>query len=296
MSYSTTLGEQHDVTLRSGPVRYRDTGAGDVVVFVHGLLANGDLWREVVPRIVVAGYRCITPDWPLGAHELGMGPEADLSLPGLARIVEELLEQLDLNDVTLVANDTGGAIVQCLLARGTSRVRRVVLTPCDAFENFLPKILGHLYVAGRYPAGLWIAGQSLRSRFLQRLPIAFGFATLRPIDPAAMKSYTAPLRTNAAVRRDFSKLIRAVSSRHTLEAAGKLEDVSVDALIVWSSHDRLFPLDHGKRLAALLGAEPVTLVEDSAAFIPEDQPGALADAVLQFLGSTSTRRPASAPA
>jgi pimeloyl-ACP methyl ester carboxylesterase len=282
MSYSETLGKTHETKVASGRIRYRETGSGPPIVFVHGLLANGDLWRAVVPALADR-YRCITPDWPLGAHELGMEPDTDFTLPGLAMMVEQFLDALGLDDVTLVANDTGGAIVQCLLARKPERVAHVVLTPCDAFDNFLPPILRHLYVAGRFPAGLWLSGQTLRVRALQRLPIAFGRASLRPIDPEAMDSYITPLRKNGAVRRDFSRLIRAVSSRYTQAAAEQLENCDVDALVVWSRHDELFPIEHGVALANILNAGELVVIEDSAAFIPEDQPAQLAALVGDFI-------------
>src|SRR3954462_12864370 len=119
-----------------GPIRYRERGTGPTLLFLHGIVANGVLWRRVVPPLA-GEFRCITPDWPLGSHELGLRDDADMSLPGLARIVEEFLDVLELEDVTLVANDTGGAIAQWVAVHNPHRVARLVLTPCDAFDNFL---------------------------------------------------------------------------------------------------------------------------------------------------------------
>src|SRR4051812_6788402 len=218
MVLSTSLGTQREVRLPAGPIRYRERGDGPPIVFLHGIVANGALWRRVVPDLA-GEHRCITPDWPLGSHALGLRDDVDLSLPGLARIVEQFLDALGLEDVTLVANDTGGAIAQWVAVHDPARLGRLVITPCDAFENFLPPVLRHLQVVGRRPAGLWLAGQALRFPPLQRLPIAFGRLTVRPIDPDAMTAYTAPLRTNAAVRADFARLVRSISSRYTIEAA-----------------------------------------------------------------------------
>src|SRR3954453_3631883 len=91
---SEALGEARDLRLSSGTIRYRERGSGPAVVFVHGLLVNADLWRKVVPA-VAAGHRCIAPDWPLGSHEVAMRPDADLSPPGVARLIAEFLEALD---------------------------------------------------------------------------------------------------------------------------------------------------------------------------------------------------------
>src|SRR3954447_14869685 len=197
------------VETSAGPIRYRERGSGPTLLFLHGIVANGVLWRRVVPPLADE-FRCITPDWPLGSHELGLRDDADTTLPGLARLVAEVMDALDLDDVTLVANDTGGAIAQWVAVQDPPRLGRLVLTPCDAVDNFLPLVLRHLQVAGRRAPGLWLAGQALRYRLIQRMPIAFGHLTVRPIDREAMEAYTAPLRTNAAVRKDFARLVRGV--------------------------------------------------------------------------------------
>jgi pimeloyl-ACP methyl ester carboxylesterase len=276
------LGKPHEIELSVGPVRYRERGSGPTVVFLHGIVANSALWRRVVPQLADR-YRCITPDWPLGSHELGLRAGTDMSLPGLARIVEEFFEALDLIDVTLVANDTGGAVAQWVAVHDPERLGRLILTPCDAFENFLPLPLRHLQVAGRTSAGLRVVGQSLRFRFIQRLPIAFGLLTVRPIDPDAMAAYTTPLRTNAAVRADFARLVRAVSSRYTRDAARRLPAFGKPALVIWSLDDRIFPLRHGHRLAGLMPRAELAVIDDSGAFIPEDRPVELARRIGEFL-------------
>src|SRR5262245_47025470 len=74
------LGEVRQVDLPAGTIRYRDRGCGPPIVFLHGIVANGAIWRRVSPRLVDA-YRCIVPDWPLGSHELGLHEGVDLSLP-----------------------------------------------------------------------------------------------------------------------------------------------------------------------------------------------------------------------
>src|SRR5919108_6126297 len=104
MSVSDQLGTVHEVDLPQGTIRYRERGTGEPLVFVHGLLVNGDLWRKVVPELA-KDYRCITPDWPLGSHELPMNADADLSAPALAGLIARFLEALKLEKVTLVAND-----------------------------------------------------------------------------------------------------------------------------------------------------------------------------------------------
>ena len=135
MSLSPKLGEQKVVRLPQGAIRYRERGRGTPLVFVHGVLVNGDLWRDVVPLLAVSS-RCITPDWPLGAHEVPLEPTADLSTPGLAALVADFLAALGLRDVTLIGNDTGGAVCQLVVtshpnasADSSSILRRIRALP-----------------------------------------------------------------------------------------------------------------------------------------------------------------------
>lgn len=276
------LGTPAEVSTSAGVIRYRVRGDGAPVVFLHGIIANSALWRHVVPAMG-EGVRCITPDWPLGSHHVPLEPGTDFTLPGLARLVEEVFERLDLDDVTLVANDTGGAIAQWVAVNRPPRLGRLVLTPCDAFDNFLPLLLKHLQLTGRTSAGLWLAAQALRFRVIHRLPLAFGALTVRPIDLGAMQAYTAPLRTNPGVRRDFASLVRGIDARYTQEAAERLHGFDRPALVVWSANDRLFPLRHGHELARRLPQGRMEVLHDTGAFIPEDQPEALARLVRGFV-------------
>ena len=117
--------------LSAGTIEYQDTGGdGPVLVLLHGLMMDASLWDEVIAGLS-AGYRCVAPTLPLGAHRHAMAPGADLSLPGIARLTAEFLDRLDLRDVTLVGNDTGGALVQLLMGNGNARVGRAVLVSCD---------------------------------------------------------------------------------------------------------------------------------------------------------------------
>ena len=137
MARSETLGSEREVQIPQGRIRLRERGSGEPLLFVHGALVNGDLWRKVVP-LLADRHRCIVPDLPLGSHELPLGAGADLSPPGLARLVADLVPALGLERATLVANDTGGAIAQIVAAHHAVRVERLVLTSCDAFDNFFP--------------------------------------------------------------------------------------------------------------------------------------------------------------
>jgi pimeloyl-ACP methyl ester carboxylesterase len=130
---------EQTIDLDRATIRYRVTGDGPTLVFVHGVWVAGPVWNDVVERL--GGMRCIVPTWPLGAHP-DPAPTADLSARATAKRIPDFLEALDLRDVTLVGNDTGGGL--CLAALGAERsglerISRLVLTNCDSYEYFPPK-------------------------------------------------------------------------------------------------------------------------------------------------------------
>ena len=290
MSISAVLGEARTVETPAGTIGYRESGTGSPVVFVHGVGVNGDLWRNVAPALA-GEHRCIVPDLPFGSHTNPLRPDADLSLPGMARIVADFIAALGLDDVAIVANDTGGAVSQWLVGHHPERIERLVLTSCDAFEKFPPTPQRYLEVTARSRALMWLVGWTVQFRFVQRLPTAYGWVTRKAVDPEIMRSYTTPIRTIAGVRRDLQRLLLAVDTRDTFEAAESLRGVDRPALVLWADGDKIFPREHGRRLAELLPQGRFELVADSRTFIPEDQPERLAARVREFLAE---RQPAQA--
>ena len=204
----------------------------------------------------------------------------------MARVVADFLDALDLVDVTIVANDTGGAVAQWLVGHSAQRVGRLVLTSCDAFDMFPPLPQRYLEVAGRHRALMWLVAQSVRFRFVQRLPTAYGWVTREPMEPRIMESFTTPVRRVPGVRDDLARLLRAVDRRHTFQAASALRSFDRPALVLWAADDRLFPRRHGELLAALLPQGRFELVEHSRTFIPVDRPEVLAERILRFLAGS----------
>lgn len=214
-----------------------------------------------------------------------MPADVDLSPPGVARMIADLLRALDLRDVTLVVNDTGGAFVQMLMADGLAddRVARVVLTSSDSFERFFPPVFSYLPRVARLPGSTWLLAQLLRPQALHRLPLTFGWLTRRPIPHPVMQGYLRPSRTRRAVRRDLRRYMRGVDRRHTLAAASRLQRFDQPVLLAWADEDRLVPVSLAHRLADVLPDARLVTVSDSYTFSPEDQPGRLADLIVDFL-------------
>jgi pimeloyl-ACP methyl ester carboxylesterase len=283
VSPPTTITQQ--IELSAGTIEYQDTGGeGPPIVLLHGLLMDATLWDEVVGELS-PDYRCIAPTLPLGAHRQAMRGDADLSLPGIARLVGELLERLDLHDVTLIGNDTGGALVQLLAADGAARIGRIALVSCEAFDNFPPGLTGKtLVLTGKLAPSLFgLFMQQMRLRPLRRMPVAFGWLTKRGDATAA--HWIAPVLKQPEIRRDSVRVLRAIAAQRDLmrQTAERLAGYGAPALVVWASQDRVMPLEHGHRLAELLPQGRLVEIPDSYTLIPLDQPIALAKAIREFV-------------
>ncbi|MDX3761243.1 MULTISPECIES: alpha/beta hydrolase [Streptomyces] len=281
-----TTGE---IELSAGTVAYRDTGGdGPVLVLLHGLMMDASLWDETITELA-ADHRCVAPTLPLGAHRRGMRADADLSLPGVARLVAEFLDRLDLRDVVLVGNDTGGALVQLMMVDGAARVAGVVLVSCDAFDNFPPGLTGRtLVLSGRLPPRLFgMFMQQMRLRPLRRMPVAFGWLTLR--GDAATARWIRPVLERPEIRRDAVRTLRAAAADTglLLAAAERLPRFDRPALVVWARGDRVMPPEHGRRLAALLPRGRLVEIDDSYTLVPLDRPTELARAIREFTRSSA---------
>lgn len=276
----------NEIELSAGPLQYVDSGGGGpVVVLLHGLLMDASLWEEVIADLA-SDHRCIAPTLPLGAHRRPMSSAADLSLPGIAGMIAEFLDRLDLQDVVLVGNDTGGALAQLVMRNGAKRVARVVLASCEAFDNLPPGLTGKaLSLSSKLSPTLFgVFMQQMRLRPIRRLPIAFGTLTKR--GDATTARWIRPLLEQPEIRAETVRMLRAAfADASLLDVASKeLAHFDRPALVVWASDDRVMPAEHGRRLAALLPQAQFTTIDNSYTLMPLDQPSAFARLIREFSG------------
>jgi pimeloyl-ACP methyl ester carboxylesterase len=270
-----------EARLPQGVIRYRELGAGEPIVLVHGLLANSLLWAAVAPRLA-KNFRVIAPDWPLGSHECRLDPEADHSPAGLARLIADFLAALELEHVTLVGNDTGGALCQLVAVDHPERLARLVLTPCDAYENFLPPIFRPLQWLARVPGSMWLIANALRLRVAQRLPMTLGRLSKRRLDPPVVQAFLRPVQRDGGIRRELAAILRAISNRYTLTAAERFGEFDKPVLLAWATEDRLFPFRHAERMANAFPNARLKRIEDSYTFVSIDQPERTAELIASF--------------
>ncbi len=286
----TTWPDAHTACTHLGDLEYRDIGppggesdveSAPVLLFVHLVLASGDHWDKVV-ALLSDRYRCIVPDMPMGAHRVPATDGADLSTPGMARALAELMETLDLDDVTLVGNDTGGAICQVVGANHPERVGRIVLNGCDMYDQFPPKLFLSIPLAAAVPGGVQALAQILRVKALWRLPITFGWLT-NDVDGAKVERWAAAFRADPAIARDARAAIRGMSTDHTNAAAEALRTADIPLLIVWGADDKAFSRKNAERMRDEVPGAELVLVDDAKAFVCWDQPERLAELIDGFV-------------
>ncbi len=269
-----------EIQLSQGTIEYHEQGSGPAVVLIHGALVNARVW-EGVRASLPENLRCITPELPLGSHRIPMHADADLSPRGLAALIAELLERLELENVTLVGNDTGGALCQLVAAHHPDRLGRLVLTNCDAFEHFPPPSFKFAVRAMRLPGAIAMLELGGRIRAVRRRSMAMMKLTTEPVPDELVVEWMSPLR-DGRIRRDLAKVLRGMAPEPMLAAAERLREFDRPALIVWGMQDVVFPRGDAQRLADTLPKARLERVEDSRTFVQVDQPERLARLIGEF--------------
>ena len=278
---SVTSWDEGAVELDGATLRYRSRGEGPPIVFVHGVWVGGSLWDDVAEQL--GDHRCILPTWPLGAHR-DAAPDADLSALATTVRIPAFLEALDLDGVTLVGNDTGGGL--CLAAlgsdhRGLARISRLVLTNCDSYEHFPPKgfdsmvkvmqavpPIGRLLLRG-------FATSAGRSLFLKSVCV-------NPPKGVRATAIFEAFADSASTRADALRITQSLRPSVTLDAVDALRAFSKPVLLAWGDSDKLFPIDHARRLQADFPDATLEIINRASTFVMIDQPHTLARAITRF--------------
>jgi pimeloyl-ACP methyl ester carboxylesterase len=264
-----------------GSIEYRDIGEGPTIVFLHLVLAEASHWDKM-PPLLADRFRCIFPTLPMGAHRLPADEHADLSVAGLARAVGDLLDHLDVRDVTVVGNDTGGAICQVMAVNHHERLGRVVLTNCDMYDDFPPKMFRYFTVLPYVPGGLAITGRLLKIRALWPLPFVFG-RLANQADGVKIERWADALLASKLVRRDARKVIKGADPGVTNEAARALRSTELPFLVAWGADDKAFRPALAERFCAEVPTATLTMIDNCKALVCWDQPRRLAQLISEFV-------------
>lgn len=282
MDVSTFTAHRRYLATSDDAIAYSEFGHGPVALFVHGLGTNGALWRHVIAELSGTS-RCIAADLP--GHG-GTPARPDLSAGAMAEVIEDLCEGLGLDQVDLVANDTGGAIAQIFAARHPGRLRSLVLTNCDTEGNFPPPEFDSVLELARQGqvAPMLVAVFSDPASW-RTSPLVGGYEDPARIPDEALRAYFAPIGETIERARDFERALVALDPADLSAAVPGLRALRAPTLIVWGTGDAVFGIKWAYQLRDMIpGARDVIEVEGAKIFFPEERPGDLVPHLLRHWG------------
>ena len=271
-----------ELALRQATIEYQQFGPQDSahppVLFVHGILVDGRLWRDVAEKLARRGYRCIVPTLPLGSHTIPVNEASALSLPGVAQIINDAMVVLDLSDVTLVGSNTGGGLCQLVVDAYPDRIGRLVLTNCDAFDKCPPFPFDLVFGLLRGPISIRALFGLMRLRTLRSSAVGFGLLINKP-DPDLTAAWLQPCLQDARICRDLAALLRQVAAADLTDVATRLPGFTKPVTLVWGQRDRVFTPGLGRRLAGVFSNAKLIEVPNAKTFVSLDNPEAVIDAI-----------------
>jgi pimeloyl-ACP methyl ester carboxylesterase len=264
------------IDINAGTIHYEEIGPqhGRPIVFVHGYMMGGQLWRQLSTRLAARGLRCIAPTWPLGAHPEPLRPGADRTITGVAGIVADVLAALELEDVVLVGNDTGGVVTQLVAVHHPERIGALVLTSCDAFEHFPPPVLKPLIRAAKSKTLFRVVTRAVGIPVARRR--AYAGLAHSDID-ALTREWVQTTQSNPAIAEDLRQLTLSLRTEVTTGVATRLPEFDKPTLIAWSADDTFFELGDGERLAAIIPNSRLEVIDGARTFSMVDRPDQLAE-------------------
>ena len=265
------LGRTYDSA--GGTVAYDVLGEGPPVVLVHGTPSWSYLWRNVAGEL--AGRFTVHVLDLLGYGSSEQREGQDVSIATQTRVLVELLDLWGLEQPCIAGHDIGGAITLRLLLLERRRFRRLAL--CDAvaiapwITPFSRHVQRHLEAFQTVPEH--IHGQMVAAHLRTAIAREMSDAELEPY----LRPWLGPIGQAAYYRQ-----VAQFDERFTREIEPRYGEISTPTLVLWGERDGWLAPETGRRLAGAIPGARLVPVPDGGHFLPEDQPGRVADALAGF--------------
>lgn len=270
----------------NGRIQYIDEGNGIPILFIHGTLSNSNTWRKIIPELSKK-YRCIAIDLPIGGHSIPLSNSVDLSPFGIAIIIRDFLQYLNIEKTTIVSNDTGGAYAQVFASQYPEKIEKLILSNCEVLHVFPPAKFKYLINAVKIPGFTSLLSQAFKIKSLLTSNLMMGLLSHKLTKDELSKLYLKPFIENKGVRNNFAANVKTWSPKYTIEAAEKLRNFKFPVLILWGEDDiKLFPIKLGQQLKNVFQNAELIIIPNSKTYIQEDQPEIIIKEIIQFINKS----------
>lgn len=273
----TGAGDPLFARVEGGRLAYRRSGAGDVVLLVHGITTYSFIWRRVMPLLVAAGYDVIAVDL-LGCGDSDKPLDLSYSLTAHAGYLEAFLAALGVGKVHFVGHDLGGGIAQIFAVRHPERLHSLALVNAVA-HDFWPV---QPIVAMRTPIIRQIMMAAVDAGAL-KLIVKRGLFHKERLAPELMELFMKPLRTSEG-RKAFLHFAQCLDNRDLVDIAPELRRLALPVLIVRGDADVYLNSGIAERLHAEIPGSRLERIATGGHFIQEDEPDQLARLIADFVG------------
>jgi len=272
MNHTTFESKRRSIETPSGCISYVEHGKGPAALFVHGVLLNGYLWRHQMEGL--ADFRrCIAVD--LLAHGGSESkPSQDVSSDAQAMMLEQFLEALQIEQVDLVGNDSGGGIGLIFAANHPERIRSLALTDCDVHDNWPPEAFKDflkMAAQGGLPGAL---EKMATDKEFFRSEQALGLAYERPHDvmDETIDAYLRPFLSSPQRLHDLERFLATFDCEQTVRVESRLHTLTAPTLIVWGTDDIYFDVKWSHWLANTIpGTRKRIEFNGARLFFPEER-------------------------
>ena len=275
----------HHVLINNTRIAHGVYGQGQPVVLIHGTPSSSLIWRNVLPKLVAAGFKVHVFDLlGYGLSERPWDPAIDTSISGQVPILEDLLKHWNLDTVHVVAHDIGGAVAQRFAVFSPQRVRSLVLIDVVSFDSYPSKRTREQMEKGlenliKSPSEGHEA--HFREWLLSAVHDKDKFAS------SSLDTFLGYISGTVGQGSLFQHQIRHYDPKHTMEVADRLPNLgSLPVKLIWGAQDIWQVTDWAHKLHGAIPGSELEILEDCGHFSPEDQPERMAEILVNFINKS----------